>query len=235
MQRARTCGIPFYDMFLDGDESHRGEGNSEFHYLTHCEILTLLSCLRDLMPLVTCKSVFMLRLWRTPIQRDRLPCLVTAIHTNPHLLPRPNRFMALLWASRCKNPKCVVKEFTRKLTKVKVVIKEGFPMKLPVKGYIPMVKNVVFHRTPFNSLHFLMATRFLVGLCPTCLQLQATEWLFPARQCCSNTAGTLLVYQIVPGRLAMVDNTYNLKKHWKDNWGNSVGGEFIISCCIFSQ
>jgi hypothetical protein len=31
------------DVFLDGGESRWGEGNSVFHYMMHCEILTLLS------------------------------------------------------------------------------------------------------------------------------------------------------------------------------------------------
>jgi hypothetical protein len=130
----------------------------------------------------------------------------------------------------------VVKEFTRKLVKVvKVVLKEGFPMELLVKEYSPMVKTVVYCRTPFNGLHFLMATRFLVGLCPTCLQLQVTKMLLAARHRYLNTAGTQLLYQLVPGRLAMVDNTYYFKRPWKDNWVNSVGGKFIQSFCIFSQ
>jgi hypothetical protein len=42
------------------------------------------------------------------------------------------------------------------------------------------------------------------------------------------------VYQLFPGRLAMVDTTYYLKRHWKDNWEYSVGGKFIQSFCIFS-
>jgi hypothetical protein len=129
----------------------------------------------------------------------------------------------------------VVKEFTRKLVKVvKVVLKEGFPMELLVKEYSPMVKTVVYCRTPFNGLHFLMATWFLVGICPTCLQLQV-KMLIVARQRPSNTAGTQLLYQLVPGRLAMVDNTYYLKRPWKGNWKNSVGGKFIQYFCISSQ
>jgi hypothetical protein len=100
--------------------------------------------------------VFMLPLWRAPSQCDPLQCLVTAIHTNPHLLP---------WASRRDSPKCVVKEFTRKLIKVaKVIIEEGSPMELLVKEYRPMVRTVVYHQTPFNSLHFLMATVKLLPL-----------------------------------------------------------------------
>jgi hypothetical protein len=73
----------------------------------------------------------------------------------------------------------------------------------------------------------------LVGLCPTCLQLQVTKMLITARQRRSNTAGTQLLHQLVPGRLDMVNNTYYLKRPWKDNWGNSVGGKFIQSFCIF--
>jgi hypothetical protein len=103
----------FYYVFLGGGESRWGGGNSVFHYLTHTEILTLLSSLRDLLPFMTYKFVFMTPLWRTPTHRDRLQCLVTVIHTNPHLLLRPNRFLSLLWTARCENPKCVVKEFTR--------------------------------------------------------------------------------------------------------------------------
>jgi hypothetical protein len=223
----------FYDMFLNSGESHWGEGNNVFHYLTHTEILTLLSSLHDLLPLMTYKFVFMLPLWRMPTQRDRLQCLVTAIHTNPHLLLRPNRFLSLLWAARCENLKCMVKEFTRKL--VKVVLKEGFPVELLVKEYIPMVKTVMYRQTPFNGLNFLMATWFLVGICPTCLQLQVTNMLLAACHHCMNTVGTHFLYQIVPRRLAMVDNTYYLKMPWKDNWGNSVGSKFIQSFYIFSQ
>jgi hypothetical protein len=131
---------------------------------------------------------------------------------------------------------CVVKELTRKLVKVvKVVLKEGFPMELLVKEYSTMVKTMVHRQTPFNSLNFLMTAWFLVCLCPTCLQLQVTNMLLAARQRCSNTVGTQRLYQLVHGRLAMVDNTYYLKRPWKDNWGNSVGGKFIQSFCIFSQ
>jgi hypothetical protein len=43
----------FDDVSLDGDESHWGEGNSVFHYLMHCKILTLLASLHDLLPLAT--------------------------------------------------------------------------------------------------------------------------------------------------------------------------------------
>jgi hypothetical protein len=43
----------FYDMCIDGGESRWGEGNSVFHYLTHTEILTLLSSLHDLLSLMT--------------------------------------------------------------------------------------------------------------------------------------------------------------------------------------
>jgi hypothetical protein len=153
------------------------------HYLTHCNILTLLASLHDLLLLMTYKFVCMPPLWRTPTHCDHLQCFVTAIHINPHLLPHPNRFMSLLWASRCENPKYVVKEFTRKLVEVvKAVLKEDFPMELLVKEYTPMMKTDVYHRTLFNLLHFLMATRFLVGLCPACLQLQVTKMLIAARQ-----------------------------------------------------
>jgi hypothetical protein len=58
---------------------------------------------------------------------------------------------------------------------------------------------------------------FLVGLCPTFLQLQVTMMLLAARHRHSNTAGTELLCHLVPGRLAMVDNTYYLKRPWKDN------------------
>jgi hypothetical protein len=75
-----------------------------------------------------------------------------------------------------------------------------------------------------------MTTRFLVGLFFTCLQLKVKKWLLAARQRRSNTAGTKLLHQLVPGQLAMVDNTYYLMKHWKDNGGHSVGGKFILSC-----
>jgi hypothetical protein len=108
------------------------------------------------------------------------------------------------------------------------------------EGAHPNVENcdVTSHSiqwSPFNGLHFLMATRFLVGLCPTCLQLQVTKMLLAARHRYLNTAGTQLLYQLVPGRLAMVDNTYYFKRPWKDNWVNSVGGKFIQSFSIFSQ
>jgi hypothetical protein len=53
-------------MFLDGDQSRWGEGNSVFHYLKYCEILALLASLHDLLPLMTYKFLFMLPLWRTP-------------------------------------------------------------------------------------------------------------------------------------------------------------------------
>jgi hypothetical protein len=130
------CGITFSTMCFSTVESLAGGGggNSVFHYLTYTGILTLLSSRHDLLPLMTYKFVFMLPLWRTPTQRDHLQCIVTAIPTNHHLLPLPNRFLSLLWAARCENPKCAVKEFSRKLVKVvKVVLKEGFTMELLVK------------------------------------------------------------------------------------------------------
>jgi hypothetical protein len=193
-------------------------GNIMFHYLMHTEILALLASLHDLLTLMTYKFVYMLPLWRKTTQRDRMQCLVTTIHTNPHLLPCPNHFMSLLWASRCEKPKCVVKEFTIKLVKVvNLILKEGFPMDFLVKEYIPTVKTVVYRRTPFNGLHFLMATWLLVGLCPTCLQLEVTHMLLAARQRCLNTTGTQLFYQLVTGRLAIFHNTYYLKRPWKDN------------------
>jgi hypothetical protein len=102
-----------YDEFLDGDQSHWVEGNSVFHYLKHCVILALVASLHDILPLVTYAFVCMLPLWRTPTHHDQLQCLVAAIHTNHHVLPPPNRVMSLLSASRCENPKCWVKEFTK--------------------------------------------------------------------------------------------------------------------------
>jgi hypothetical protein len=56
---------------------------------------------------------------------------------------------------------------------------------------------------------------------------QVAKTLLPVRQLFSNMTGIQLLYHLIPGRLAMVENRYYLKNQWKENWGNPVGGKFI--------
>jgi hypothetical protein len=92
-----------------------------------------------------------------------------------------------------------------------------------------MEKEVkLYRRTPFNSLYFLMALKFLLGLCPKCLEKQVSKCLLAAasRTCCA-TESHVLLYQMSDHQEGIfVDNRYFLKKAWNDMWGHPVGGKF---------
>jgi hypothetical protein len=116
----------------------------------------------DLVPLTTYKFVLSCVpcLWKTLLGKYRLQVLVDAIKRNSHLIPKAQRFLYLLFSSRCKNPLCVVKENTFNL-------ETGTTL-------------VVVRRTPFNSLHFFLASKFLLGICPKCLEKQVSKSLLAA-------------------------------------------------------
>jgi hypothetical protein len=149
-----------YDIFLDGGVSYWGGGNTILYFTNHSDMLSVLTASHDILLLTTDQCVFMLPWLRTSTQRDHLKCLVEAIQIDLYIFPKPHRFLYLLWASRCENPICLVK---------KLVLVD------PDKDK----KELVTHCSPLHSLHLLMATKFLLGLCPKCLENQVTKSLLP--------------------------------------------------------
>jgi hypothetical protein len=144
-----------YNIFVDGKLSRWGDGSSNvLSFLVKADILKLMKVGIVLVPLMTYKFVFACVpcLWKTDLERDRLQVLVEAIEKNPHLVPKAHRFFCLLFSSQCENPLCIVPGKTFDL---------GTGTKL-----------VAHRRTPFNSLHFYLASKFLLGLCPKCLEQQ---------------------------------------------------------------
>jgi hypothetical protein len=96
-------------------------------------------------------------------------------------------------------------------------------------------KLVVDRRTPFNSLHFLLASKFLLGLCPECLDKQVSKYRLATavRTRRSSEAHVLLFQMSDHWEEKLVDNRYALIKPSKDMWGHYVGGNFpyfFISC-----
>jgi uncharacterized protein YbaR (Trm112 family) len=171
----------------------------------------------DLIPLMTYKFVFACLpcLWKTHLEKDCLQVLVDAIERNPHLGPKVHRFLYLLFSPRCKNPLCIVQE--------------------NMLNWETGIKLVVDQRNPFNSLHFFFAYKFLLGLCPECLEKQLSKSLLAtaARTCRSSEAHILLFQMSRHQEGKLVDNRYDLIKPWKDMWGHYVGGKFpyyFISC-----
>jgi hypothetical protein len=144
-----------------------------------------------------------------------LQVLVDAIGINPHIVPKAHRFLYLLCSSRCENILCMVKENTFNS-------ETGTEL-------------VVDRRTPFNSLHFFLASKFLLGLCPKCLEKQVSKSLLAtAARTRRSSEAHILLFQMSDQREGMlVDNRYSLIKPWKDMWGHYVGGKFpsyFISC-----
>jgi hypothetical protein len=92
-------------------------------------------------------------------------------------------------------------------------------------------KEVILHRrTPFNSLHFLKASKFLMGLCPKCLEKQVSKCLLAAASRPRRaTEGHVVWYQLSDYQEeTLVDNRYSLKKVWKEIWGHSFGDKFTV-------
>jgi hypothetical protein len=142
--------------FLDGKLSRWGDKSSNvLSFLIKSDILELMKIGIDLVPLMTYKFFFECFpcLWKTPLEKDRLQVLVDAIKKNLHLLPKEHLFLYLL----CENTLCMVKENTLNR-------ETG-------------TKLVVDRRTPFNSLHLFWASKFLLGLCPECLDTQVSKSL----------------------------------------------------------
>jgi hypothetical protein len=136
-------------MFLDGKLSRWGGGSSSIlSFLIKSDILKLMRVGIDLVLLMTYKFVFACLpcLWKTHLEKDRLQVIVVAIERNPHLVPKAHRFLYLLFSSRCKNPLCMVKGNTF--------------------NWETGTALVVDRQSPFNSFHFFLASKFLLGLCP---------------------------------------------------------------------
>ena len=200
----------FYEMFLDGMLSRWGDDHyNVLRFLNLEDVMELMQVFPDLLPFMTYQFVFDLPfLWSSELQKNRLEILVNAVVLNPHLIPTPYRFLHLLYCSRCENPMCIVKE--------------------PVWDEKNETTVLVERRTPLTSRHFMMASKFLLLLCPKCLEKQVTK-TSPLETFRRSSVGTVQLYQInekVKGQ--MLENRYSLKKPWVDIWGHSVGGKFII-------
>jgi hypothetical protein len=96
-------------------------------------------------------------------------------------------------------------------------------------------KLVVDQRTPFNSLLFFLASKFLLGLCPEYLEKQVSKSiLVTAASTRRSSEDHILLFQMSDHQEGkLVDNRYALIKPWKDMWGHYVGGKFpyyFISC-----
>jgi hypothetical protein len=145
-------------MFFDGKVFRWGDRSSNvLSFLLKSDILKLMKVGIDVVPLMTYKFVFACLpcLWKTYLEKDRLQVLVYAIQRNPHLVPKAHRFLYLLFYSRCENPLCMVKE----------------NMFNSETG----TKLVFDRRTPFNSLHLFLDSKFLIGICPKCLEKQVSK------------------------------------------------------------
>jgi hypothetical protein len=147
-------------------------------------------------------------LWKTYLETYRLQVLVDAKERNPHLVPKVHRFLYLLFLSRCENPLCMVKENTFNS-------ETGAQL-------------VVDHRTLFNSLHLFLASKFLLGLCPECLDKQVSKSLIAtAAMTRRSSEARVLLFQMIDNQEGKrADNRYALIKPWKDMWGHNVGGKF---------
>jgi hypothetical protein len=206
-----------YDIFVDGKLSRWGDGISNvLSFLVKAEILKLMKVGIDLVPLTTYKFVFacVTCLWKTDLERGRLQVLVDAIEKNPHLVPKAHRFLYLLFSSRCENPLYIVPGNTFDL-------ETG-------------TKLVVHRRTPFNGLHFYLASKFLLGLCPKCLEQQVSNSLLASAGRTHRCAEAhILLFQMSDHQEGIVvDNRYSLIQTCKDIWGHYVGSKFLI---IFSM
>jgi hypothetical protein len=129
--------------------------------------------------------------------------------------PKSAPLLYLLFLSRCENPLCMVKENTF--------------------NWETGTKLVVDRRNPFNSLHFFLASKFLIGLLLEFLLKQVSKSLLAtaARTRRSSEAHILLFQMSDHHEEKLVDNRYALIKPWKYMWGHYVGGKFpyyFISC-----
>jgi hypothetical protein len=206
-----------YDIFVDGKLSCWGDGSSNvLSFIVKADILKLMKVGIYLVPLMTYKFVFTCVhcFWKTYLERGRLQVIVDAIEKNPHLVPKAHRFLYLLFSSQCENPLCIVPENTLDL-------ETG-------------TKLVVHQRTPFNGLHFYLASKFMLGLCPKCLEQQASKSLLASAGRTHHFAEAhILLFQMSDHQEGIVvDNRYSLIQPWKDIWGHYIGGKFLI---IFSM
>jgi hypothetical protein len=146
-------------MFLDGKLSRRGDGsNNILSFLVKSDILKLTRVGIGLVPLMTYKFVFTCLpcLLKTSLEKDSLQVLVDAIRKNPHLVPKAHRFLYLLFSSRCENPLCMVKENTSNWETGKKWL-------------------LITELRSTQSIFF--ASKFLLGLCPQCLDKQVSKSL----------------------------------------------------------
>jgi hypothetical protein len=202
-----------YDRFLNGKLSRWGGGSSNvLSFLVKSDILKLVRVGIDLVPIMTYKFVFACLpcLWKTYLE-----VLVDAIKRNPHLIPKANHFLYLLFLSRCEDTIFMVKENTFNS-------ETGITL-------------VVDRRTPFDSLHFFLDSKFLLRLCPECLDKQVSKSLLAtaSRTRHSSEAHALLFQMSDHQEGKLLDNLCALIKPWKDMWGHYVGGKFpyfFISC-----
>jgi hypothetical protein len=151
----------------------------------------------------------MLALFVEDTSREISPAGVSQCHRkNPHLVPKAHRFLFLLFSSSCENPLCMVKEstFNRETG----------------------TQLVVDRLNPFTSLHFFMASKFLLGICPKCLDKQVSKSLLAtsARTRCSSESHAMLFQMSDHEKGILVDNRYALTEPLKDMWGNHVWGKF---------
>jgi hypothetical protein len=173
-----------------------GDGSSNvLSFLIKSDILKLIRIGIELVPLMTYTLVFTCLpcLWKTHLEKYRLQVIVDAIEKNPHLVLKAHRFLYLLFSSICENQLCMVKENTF--------------------NWETGTKLVVDRRTPFNSLLFL-ASKFLLGLCPECLDKHVSKSLLAtsARTHRASEAHVLL-FQMSDHQEGMrVHNRYALMK-----------------------
>jgi hypothetical protein len=221
----RSAFLTFvYEVFVDGFMSQWGGLRGPFSYLNRHDILNCMAAAHVVTPFITYNFVFQTCkhvLWTTPLEKDRLQCLVEAIQNNNDILPPAYRFLFLLWSSRCENQEC------RRIDNAAVYDGEEIAWD---------EKNT--KRSAFNSNHFFMATRFGLGLCPQCLYKQVLIIRNIANTSVHNRrdlSGTQLLYQWNPFLSTVVENRYCLATEWIDIWGQQVGGKLnesvLYRCC----
>jgi hypothetical protein len=86
-----------------------------------------------------------------------------------------------------------------------------------------------------RSIHsFFLASKFLLGLCPECLDNKVSKSLLDtaARTRRSSEAHVLLFQMSDHQEGIRVDNRYALTKPWKYMWGHYGGGKFAYCLII---
>jgi hypothetical protein len=80
-----------------------------------------------------------------------------------------------------------------------------------------------------------MASNFLLGLCPKCLEKQVSKCLLAAAPRTRRiTEAHVMLYQISDHQKGiLLDNRYALNKAWKDMWVHHVGGKFAYCLTLF--